>query len=143
MNTLNLQQFFPYRLSRLEQHISQAIAQHYLSDFNLSRMEWRVLATLAMFESTTAKYICEFTGMEKMQASRAIKHMKQLALVEHKKNSEDKRSSQLSLTSAGLKQYQKIVPLVIREEQHILSMLTKTEQLQLRKIIDKLENSLG
>lgn len=143
MNTLNLSQFFPYQLSRLEQHISQTIAQHYIKGFNLSRMEWRVMATVAMFNSTTAKHICEFTGMEKMQVSRAIKRMQQIDLVEHKMNSQDRRSSQISLTHTGLELYQKILPLVKKEEQHILSMLTKSEQNQLRHIIDKLENSLG
>jgi len=142
MKTLNLHQFMPYQWSVLEQRISEAIAQHYKIEFNLTRMEWRVMATLAMFDLISAKDICQFTQLEKMQVSRAIARLKQAALVSQSISSMDNRSSELSLTARGLNIYHKIIPEVKREEQQILSVLTETEQKQLFKIMTKLEKEL-
>jgi len=138
----NLRRFFPYRFSILEQRLSKAIAQKYMTDFGLSRVEWRVMASLAEFEKTSAREICEFTHLEKMQVSRAISSFKRSSIVLQKKNNDDQRLTELSLTKKGWKIYRKIIPLVKAQEQNILSVLSETEQKQLHKILNKLEQAL-
>ncbi len=141
--TLDLNQFFPYRLSVLQQRVSNAIAQHYHDEFDLSRMEWRVMATLAMFEDISAREICEFTHLAKMQVSRAIAGMKASGLVAQQTDDADHRASRLSLTDKGKKIYRQIVPRVRSKEREILSHLSADEQGQLLNILCKLENSLA
>ena len=142
-DVLDLHEFFPYRLSVLQQRVSAAIAQHYHDEFDLGRMEWRVLATLAMFDDISAREICEFTHMAKMQVSRAIARLSQNGLVRQRTNADDHRASDLSLTDEGRRVYHRIVPRVLAREREILSHLTRAEQQQLRHILDKLESSLG
>ncbi len=142
-DVLDLHEFFPYRLSVLQQRVSAAIAQHYHDEFDLGRMEWRVLATLAMFDDISAREICEFTHMAKMQVSRAIARLSQNGLVRQRTNADDHRASDLSLTDEGRRVYRRIVPRVLAREREILSHLTRAEQQQLRHILDKLESSLG
>lgn len=141
--TLNLHDFFPYRLSVLQQRVSSAIAQHYHDEFDLGRMEWRVIATLAMFDRISARDICEFTHMAKMQVSRAIARLTKNGLVQQRTNAEDHRASDLSLTDEGRKVYARIVPRVLAKEREILSHLDADEQAQLLGIMTKLEASLG
>ena len=43
---LDLDQFLPYRLSRLSNRLSQQIASTYVERFDLSVTEWRVMAVL-------------------------------------------------------------------------------------------------
>ena len=140
VETLDLRQFFPYRLSVLQQRVSTAISRHYRDEFDLNRIEWRVMATLAMLDSISAREICEFTRMEKMQVSRAIARLKKHKLVIQKINETDHRATQLSLTAEGWKIYRKIVPRVKSEEQQILDHLSASEQGQLLKILAKLED---
>ncbi len=141
--SLNLHEFFPYRLSVLQQRVSAAIAQHYHDEFDLGRMEWRVLATLAMFDDISAREICEFTHMAKMQVSRALARLNKNGLVQQRTNAEDHRATDLSLTAEGRRIYDLIVPRVLSREREILSQLSSAEQDQLMHILDKLEASLG
>lgn len=140
---LDLRQFFPYRLAVLEQRVGKATSRHYQHDYDLSRVEWRVMATLAMFDSISATDICEFTPMAKMQVSRAIARLKEKNLVVQKVSENDHRATQLSLTADGLKIYHCIVPRVLQEEQAILGCLSAAELGDLQKIIDKLEGALA
>ena len=139
---LDLRQFFPYRLAVLEQRVGIATSRHYRHDYDLSRIEWRVMATLAMFDSISATDICEFTHMAKMQVSRGIARLKDKNLVVQKVSENDHRATQLSLTTDGLKTYHCIVPRVLQEEQAILGYLSASEQRDLQKIMDKLEDAL-
>jgi DNA-binding MarR family transcriptional regulator len=141
--TLDLRLFFPYRLSVLQQRVSAAVPQHDHDEFDLSRLEWRVMATLAMFGSVSAREICEFTYMAKMQVSRAIARLKSTGLVARDTSPADHRASVLSLTPAGEALYRQIVPRVKAQEREILARLSATEQDQLLNILTKLETSLG
>lgn len=138
----NLREFFPYRLSVIEQRMSKSIARQYVDDFGLNRTEWRVMATLAELEKISAREICQFTHLEKMQVSRAISRFKQSSMVLQKKSNDDQRLIELSLTKKGWKIYQQIMPLVRQQEERILSVLSETEQKQLQKIFSKLEQTL-
>jgi len=139
---LDLPRFFPYRLSVLQQRVSKAVSQHYHDEFDLSRIEWGVMATLAMFDNISAKDICEFTHLEKMQVSRAIARMKTNDLVIQRTSDLDHRATQLSLTDTGRGIYGRIAPMVKTEEQKILAHLSAAEQAQLSKILARLEHAL-
>ena len=143
IETLDLRQFFPYRLAVLEQRVGDAPSSHYRDEFDLSRIEWRVIATLAMFDRISATGICEFTPMAKMQVSRAIARLKQKGLVAQQVSENDHRATQLSLTADGRKIYRRIVPRVLAEEQTILGHLSAAERGQLFEILEKLEKALA
>lgn len=140
---LNLRNFLPYRFSVFEQRLSKAIALKYMDAFGLSRIEWRVMVTLAEFEKISAKEICHFTHLEKMQVSRAISHFKQAGIVIQKKNVKDQRLTELSLTKKGWKTYRQVMPLVKNEEKRLLTSLSNTEQKQLERILSKLEQAVS
>jgi len=139
---LDLPLFFPYRLSVLQQQVSKAISKHYHDEFDLDRIEWRVMATLAMYDNISARDICEFTHVAKMQVSRALARLKTKNLVVQKISDIDHRATQLSLTDEGRRIYRRIVPMVKSEELKILTHLSVVEQGQLAKILTKLEHAL-
>ena len=143
VDTLDLREFFPYRLAVLEQRVGYATSRHYQHDFDLNRTEWRVMATLAMFDAISATEICEFTHMAKMQVSRAIARLKQKGLVEQQVSESDHRATRLSLTGDGRGIYRRIVPRVLAEEQAILDHLSAAERGQLIRILDKLDTALA
>lgn len=139
---LDLQKFLPYRISVIEQQISRAIAERYSAQHDLTRFEWRVLATLGMFENITAKDVCEFTLMEKMQVSRAINSLQRKDLITQQKNPHDNRNILLNLSDKGQQLYLKIVPGVLEEEQKIFSVLSNDELQAFNNIVEKLCQSI-
>jgi DNA-binding MarR family transcriptional regulator len=86
----------------------------------------------------TAKQIGAQTNLEKMPASRAISSMLERKLLGKTANDKDKRSSLLKLTAKGLKTYQQLVPMVLKREQDLLSVLTTEEIQQFQYFMEKL-----
>jgi DNA-binding MarR family transcriptional regulator len=138
MKSLHLSNFFPYQLTQLQVKVSDNIADIYTGRFELSRQEWRVLASLGNGELLSAKQIGEQTNLEKMPASRAITRMQAQGLLVKNTDKSDKRSSLLKLTTQGLAIYQQLIPMVLAREQELLSVLSAEEKNQLANIIEKL-----
>jgi DNA-binding MarR family transcriptional regulator len=138
MKSLHLSNFFPYQLTQLQVKVSDNIADIYTGRFELSRQEWRVLASLGNGELLSAKQIGEQTNLEKMPASRAITSMQTQGLLVKNTDKSDKRSSLLKLTTQGLAIYQQLIPMVLAREQELLSILSAEEKNQLANIIEKL-----
>ncbi|MBA6253507.1 MAG: DNA-binding MarR family transcriptional regulator [Colwellia sp.] len=138
MKSLHLSNFFPYQLTQLQVKVSDNIADIYTGRFQLSRQEWRVLASLGNGELLSAKQIGEQTNLEKMPASRAITSMQTQGLLVKNTDKSDKRSSLLKLTTQGLAIYQQLIPMVLAREQELLSVLSAEEKNQLANIIEKL-----
>ncbi len=138
VKTLNLPEFFPYKLTQLQAKISNTIADIYTGKFDLSRQEWRILAALGGGSELSAKQIGLQTNLEKMPASRAISKMLSQSLIVKAIDKNDKRSSLLKLTAKGHEMYQQIVPMAVQREQELLSIFSKEEVYQLNQLMDKL-----
>ena len=138
-NPLNLTQFFPYQLAKLQAMISDSIAEIYMGEFNLSKQEWRVLAILANESSLNAKEIGSKADLEKMPTSRAIKKLAESKLLEKVNNIKDKRSSLLKLTEKGQTLFNQLAPLVKAREQELMSVLSAQELSTLSNAFSKLE----
>jgi len=63
-------------------------------------------------------------------------------LLERLDNDADRRAVQLRLSAKGRALHRKLVPLILEQEQNILSCLSKQEVRLLSQTIDKLERSL-
>ncbi len=135
---LRLADFFPYKLSRLNAQISNALAQVYSGRFDLAPQEWKVMAALGENREMSAKEIAAFTSMEKMQVSRAVTELKKLELLVQTADEDDRRYSCLRLTTSGEKMYQEIVPLVIAREAFLLDALTEDELDQFNGFLEKI-----
>lgn len=135
---LLLEKFLPYRLSYLTNLISQDLAKLYTDKFGIAHTEWRVMAVLGVSSGISAAAVAEKTAMDKVAVSRAINNMLRGDLISRSFANDDKRRSELKLTSKGRKTYEKIVPLVQEYERNVLASLNKDEQKQLNNILDKL-----
>lgn len=139
---LDLQQFFPYQFSILAEQISDYIAQIYRQKYGLSKFEWRVVATIGQHQEISAKDICQFTQLDKMQVSRAIAKLTKSGAVEQQPSHHDRRIYLLFLTAQGKKMYTEIMPLVKSQEQKMLAGLSSQESAQLMALTQKLSAQL-
>ena len=138
---LNLNTFFPYQLSVLAQQVTGFIAQIY-EQYGLTKMEWRVIATIGYHCEISARDICKFTHLDKMQVSRAINKLIQSEILVQQVSTEDRRKNLLNLTPKGNDIYQEIIPLVKTQEQRLLEGLTAKESELLKSLTAKLSAKL-
>ena len=134
---MNLLKFFPYRVARLADAVSRAVAPVYAERFGLSRDEWRVLAALAEENQMKTTDLIAHTTLDKMQVSRALARMESAALIERAPDPEDGRARIVRPTGAARKLYQKIVPMVQAREAFLLEALTPQEREVLLGAMDK------
>lgn len=118
--------------------MSRCVAQVYRERFGLSRDEWKVLATLADAGTVKTQAVIAAAALEKMQASRAIARLQAAGHVERIADPEDGRGWLLRLTPAGRALMQKIAPMVLARERHLLEALAPEERLLLDRAIDRL-----
>lgn len=135
---LLLEKFLPYRLSYLSNIMGQGLAQLYTNKFGIAHTEWRVMAVLGISSGVSAAVVAEKTAMDKVAVSRAINNMIDSGLISRSFADDDKRRSELSLSTLGQQTYQKIVPLVQAYEKDVLDALSASEQQDLDKILTKL-----
>jgi DNA-binding MarR family transcriptional regulator len=135
---LDLDRFLPYRLSVLSNRISQAIAKLYQARFGFGITEWRVIAVLGRYPELSANAVAERTAMDKVAVSRAVAHLLERGLLTREMHGDDRRRSVLTLSEAGYRIYDEIVPLALGRERQLLAALTPEERIQLDRIMDKL-----
>jgi DNA-binding MarR family transcriptional regulator len=136
---VDLNSFFPYRVARLAEAVSQSVAQVYRERFGLSRDEWRVLAALAGAAWVKTNQVIESSTLEKMQVSRAVTRMERDDLLQRKPDPEDGRGWLLRLTPKGRALYEKIVPMVQARENFLLEALDPADRAALDRAISAVQ----
>ena len=129
--TMDLEQFFPYRLARAAETVSQALALIYNERFELTRDEWRVLAALAELREAKTTRVLESTSLDKMRVSRAVARLERDGLITRAADPDDGRGHLLRLRPAGRTLYAKIVPMAQAREAYLLDSLSDDERKQL------------
>jgi len=140
---LDLQRYFPYRLARLAEQVSLALAEVYSERFGLSRQEWRVLAVLGARSEIATKEVSPLTTLDKMQVSRAVQGLEARGIVSRISDPRDRRERIVSLTAAGRSLYRRVVPLALEREAALLAVLTPQERQALGRAMHKLSVALS
>ena len=135
---LDLDHFLPYRLSVLSNRVSQGVARLYQARFGFGITEWRVIAVLGRYPELSANAVAERTAMDKVAVSRAVAHLLERGLLLREMHGDDRRRSVLTLSEAGYRIYDEIVPLALDRERRLLATLSAEERAQLEKLLDKL-----
>ncbi len=140
---LTLEDFLPYRLSRLSEAVSNEIRPIYKSAFGLNRPEWRVLVALADIGPATAKDIGLHSAQHKTKVSRAVRALELRRWVRRETDPNDRRSEFLTLTRAGQGAYEKLVEPMRVREQAILSRLAPDDRAAFERGLRAIEKAVG
>jgi len=138
-NVLRLSDFLPYRISVLANRTSQALANKYQGEFQITRQQWRVIAVLGEESNLSAAQVVVRTAMDKVAVSRAVNTLKDTKLIKQQVDKKDKRRSVLKLSAKGQRTYNAIVPIAAAYEDKIMRQLTKKEQTTLTALLTKLD----
>lgn len=135
---LDLQNFLPYKLSRLVNDLSAGLLQTYSPAFALNVSQWRMLAAAAQLEPTAVTELTQYSGMDKVTVSRSVREMVERKLLNRVLDKNDRRRATITLTAKGRDIYRQIAPLAIEYENTLLNSLDVSERAVLNQIIDRL-----
>ncbi|WP_298285090.1 MarR family winged helix-turn-helix transcriptional regulator [Acidocella sp.] len=135
---LALNSFLPYRLTILADQVSRTAAQIYADRFDLTRPEWRIIASLSELGPVSATEICAHSAQDKMTVSRAVASLETRLLVHRHDDPHDRRNKILDLTPAGRALYGKIVPLILAREAYLLESFSPEERATLNRLLEAL-----
>ena len=136
--TLELENFLPYRLSVLAQLVSESLHDLYAGPFDLTVTQWRVMAALGRFAPLTASDVGQRIVMDKVAVSRAVAGLMARGLVERATDRSDRRRSSLRLSARGRAVHGRIVPLALDYEARLYETLSPDE----REVFDSLSDRL-
>ncbi|SEM81267.1 MarR family winged helix-turn-helix transcriptional regulator [Halomonas caseinilytica] len=138
----DLDHFLPYRLDRLADRVSEALAQLYETHYGLNVAQWRVLAWLHHRHELTAKQIRAATRMDKARVSRAVQVLEGRGLIVRRPSPRDQRLHDLRLTETGQALMVELVPQVRAWEAELVAPLTTEEYHRLLDMMARLERQL-
>jgi DNA-binding MarR family transcriptional regulator len=134
----DLETFLPYRLSVTTNRVSRAFAAHYEQEFSISIPEWRAIAVLGAFAPLSSNEICDRTAMDKAKVSRAIAALLKRGLIAREAHATDQRLIQLTLSRAGRKIYEAIIPRARSIEAEVTKGLSKVDIAHLHRVLDRI-----
>ena len=123
-----LAEFLPYQLSIASNAVSVRIAEQYRKRFALKTTEWRIMAVLGDAGAMTQRELSQQTLMDKVPVNRACKKLEDRGLAQRSPNAKDGRSHLLELTSEGRAVHAGIMPLALKIESELFSVLSEEER---------------
>lgn len=94
---------------------SQAKIEEAIKPLGLTPAEWRIIYTLYDFEGISIRELSRFILIEASVLSRMLQKMEERKIIIKKKKNKDQRYVIVRLSSKGLKIYDKVIPIVIRQ----------------------------
>ena len=143
MEILELENFLPYRLNRIAEAVSREFSKLYRDRHDLTRPEWRTLATLGQFGTMTATAIGEHSTMHKTKVSRAVSELEKRKWLTRAPDEADRRTEHLTLTKAGAAVYREMVPLAKAYETRLLERIAAPDRAALLQAIGGIERALA
>ncbi len=140
---LELEFFAPYRLNRLADAVSRDFASVYGERYELTRPEWRLLATLGQYGTMTATAVGRHSAMHKTKVCRAVVGLERRRWLSRTTDVSDRRVEHLRLTARGDAVYRELVPLARSFEKRLLEALNPSERKGLARAFDALEVALA
>ena len=104
-NRFDIDNFLPYRLSRVAERLSAHFMRFSGVGEEISWAEWQVLWSLGERIHKTAKAISGHSGLTKTKISRAVKALEDRRWLERCRDHDDRRFELLALTAPGMEGY--------------------------------------
>ena len=138
-----LAEFLPYQLSIASNAVSTRIAEQYRTKFALKTTEWRIMAVLGDSGPTTQRELSQATLMDKVPVNRACKVLETRGLAKRMPNAKDGRSHLLELTKEGREVHEGIMPLALKIEAELFSVLSAEERAAMHDMLARLRENAG
>lgn len=130
--------WLPHEFSFVANRFSAALEKVYSRRFGLSVPGWRVIAVLANHAPLSAGELSRRTAMNPVAITRAVAELARLGMVKRRVDARDRRKAVLRLSDRGIAAYRTVIPVAIRMEEQLLSVLSPSEIERLRASMNSL-----
>ena len=137
MNT-PLDRTYTHRLHALAKLTERATQQAYEDEVGIPISEARCLAVIGSCHPLSVNDLALRANLNKAQASRSTQALVDQGMVMKQASEVDGRGVVLTLSPQGLALWEKVMGVIERRNQEILSALTMDEQAQLDVLLDRL-----
>ncbi len=127
-----------HRLHTLQKLSDRLTQQAYAGDAGIALGEGRCLAAIGAFSPLSVNDLASKANLNKGQASRAAQVLVDNGLVRKEASATDGRGVVLSLTAQGTRVWQRLMAVIERRNQEIVSCLNDGEQRQFSQLLDRL-----
>ena len=127
-----------HRLHTLQKLSDRLTQQAYAGDAGIALGEGRCLAAIGAFSPLSVNDLAIKANLNKGQASRAAQMLVDNGLVRKEASATDGRGVVLSLTAQGTRVWQRLMAVIERRNQEIVSCLNDGEQRQFSQLLDRL-----
>ena len=112
-----------------------------LRQFDLTPVQWRVLANLQEFDGQNVYSLAERSYTNRANLSRDVTKLEKLGLVERQRESRDQRNVLVTITEAGKIKFNQARPAVEQETNFILEGLSSSEIETLMRLLVKVKHN--
>lgn len=130
-----------YRLRLLADEAGALVVRVCEGRHGITRREWRVLGLLHGYEGLPPSALAERVQLDRARTSRAISSLVAKKLIARRASPADRRGATLSLTPAGHRVYEALMPEVQEINRRILGVLSPQEMQQLDAWLSRLQGS--
>lgn len=135
---VSLERMFTHRLHTLSKLTDRLTQGAYLSDAGIALSEGRCLSAIGSFTPLSVKDLAYRANLDKGQASRAAQSLVDQGLVLKQASATDGRGVVLTLTAAGDAVCERLMRVIGRRNDEIVSCLNAAEREQLDVLLDRL-----
>lgn len=136
--SVSLERTITHRLHTLSKLTDRATQAAYLSDAGIPFSEGRCLAAIGAFRPLSVNDLAYRANLNKGQASRAAQSLVDQGLVLKEANATDGRGVVLTLAAKGEQVWQRLMTVIERRNDEIVSCLDAAERQQLDHLLDRL-----
>ena len=137
-STVALDRTITHRLHTLSKVTDRVSQVAYQDDAGILFSEGRCLAAIGSFRPLSVNDLAHRANLNKAQASRAAQSLVEQGLVLKEASATDRRGVILTLTKKGDLVWQRVMTVIERRNQEIVSCLTNVERQQLENLLDRL-----
>jgi DNA-binding MarR family transcriptional regulator len=137
--TVERDRSFPLFVSTIANKISRGGSRVYLRLFGIGIIEWRILRVLAEQPGATAQMVCNRIDLDKAAASRSLQVLERMGYVCVDAHPSDARKRTLSLTATGQTLHDRILPVSLQREQHLLRGFSDSEREILLSMLKRMQ----
>ncbi|MEO7159542.1 MAG: MarR family transcriptional regulator [Polaromonas sp.] len=137
-DSVSLERTITHRLHTLSKITDRATQAAYVLDAGIPFSEGRCLAAIGAFRPLSVKDLAYRANLDKGQASRAAQSLVDLGLVLKQASATDGRGVVLTLTARGEQVWQRLMSVIERRNEEIVSCLNAAEREQLDDLLDRL-----
>jgi DNA-binding MarR family transcriptional regulator len=132
----------PYLINRIASRLNRLLVAE-LKTQGLTFRDWRVLAFLAATERRTIVELADYSVIPHSTLSRLLDRMERGGLVRRSSAAHDLRAVELSLTAAGRRRYERVLPLALALNAELMRGFGAAERRALGAMLARMRDNLG